>query len=286
MLAWVAMATALAADVDLEVVAEDFALAADTDRAVRRALHRMVVTYEAKLGLTFPSPTPVHVRLIADRDRYLAKARAIGLTGPTLGFFSPRLGEGVVWRNTSPEEMQATLLHEASHYLLAVGGVRGVPRWLNEGLAETFEHARTSGNAVFLDPAPGMPAWLRAHAGEIPALDQLLTRRAAWAGLPLTPVGGPDYGIGWAICAFLLSRDRGEAMLRALLQDPSAAARLVAEWPGGPRALDRAWRAWWRAPAPIQLPIPTTTRDAGESGFIRCHSGLLLLESSGLRCPD
>ena len=47
----------------------------------------------------------------------------MGLAKPTLGFFSPRLGEGVVWKNTSDSEMLGTIVHEASHYLLAIAGI-------------------------------------------------------------------------------------------------------------------------------------------------------------------
>ncbi len=287
---WVALANpAPAAEADLAIVAEDFDLSADTDRALRRVLNRMFRTYQDVLGLTFPNPTPVHVRLVADRAEYDRRARALGLSKPTLGFFSPQLGEGVVWKNTSDSEMRGTIIHEASHYLLAVAGVGRVPLWMNEGLAETFETARASGNAVYLDPAPGMSSWLQRNGGSLPSLEVLLADPRAWSGLSATPVGGPEYGVGWSICAFLMSSAAGkrtlsEMLLRAGSGDASGVASAVEEtWTGGASSLDRAWRAWIAAgPSSIQLPIPS---DAGAGdGWRKCANGTLIREGSGMTC--
>lgn len=277
-----------AAEVDLEIVAEDFDLSADTERSLTRILTRMFRTYQDTLGLSFSDPTPVHVRLLADRAEYEQRARSMGLASSTLGFFSTRLGEGVVWRNTSPEQMRSTIVHEASHYLMSAGGAIRAPLWLHEGMAELFEGARVSGNAIYLDPAPGVPGWLQRSGSALPPLEQFLDDARAWDQLPATPVGPAPYGVGWSLCAFLMSSSSGKHTLGQLLQHPTApaSATIEASWPGGVRQLDRDWRAWWRrSTGSLQLPIPTPTgQQRVEQGWIRCANGSLIARDSGMQC--
>ncbi|MBX2801996.1 MAG: DUF1570 domain-containing protein [Myxococcales bacterium] len=283
-----------AAEVDLKIVAEDFDLSVDTERGVRRTLTRMFHTYDDVLGLELPDPTRVTVRLVADRETYERRARSIGLTQPTLGFFSPRLGEGVVWRNTSTQEMRATVVHEASHFVMAVGGAGYAPMWVQEGMAELFEGARTSGNAIYLDPPPGMGAWLRAHADELPPVDRLIGEQNVWVGLPSTPVGSAEYGVGWSICAFLMSSAAGKRTLAAILQTrrggEAGALRAVNDhFPGGITRIDAAWRSWITSPLKsLQLPIATSATTAPPNAlddrWIRCANGTLMAKGSGMTC--
>ncbi len=289
MLCWWLLASSLhAAQVDLQIVAEDFDLSASTERSLRRVLTRMFHTYEGALGLSFSDPTPVHVRLVADRAEYTRRASALGLTQPSLGFFSTRLGEGIVWKNTSTAQMRATIVHEASHYLMSVGGAVRAPLWLHEGMAELFEGARLSGNAVYLDPAPGMPGWLQQHSPGLPPLASFLDDPRAWDRLPETPVGPATYGIGWSLCAFLMTSQTGKQALAALLgrADRPASEVLRSAWPGGVAQLDQDWRAWAQRPiGSLQLPIPSPTGQQGvSSGWIRCANGTLLSKDSGMQC--
>ena len=286
------IAWSVAAEPDLRLVAEDYALSADTERLARRALIRMFRVYEDVLDLQYVDPTPIHVRLIADRNTYNQRARALGLTQPTLGFFSPQLGEGVVWKNVSSREMRATLLHEASHYLMSRGGARGAPLWLHEGMAVMFGHARVSGNAVYLEAPSGMGAWLRQSGKQLPPIGTLLGNPAVFARLPRTPVGPAPYGVGWAICAFLMSRNDGKRLLSTLLHvpprqvGPSMVAAVEAQWPGGVRELDREWRAWFsQSSNRIQLPIAGSAAGREDEGWIRCTNGSLIRKGHGLRCP-
>ncbi|HHO51969.1 MAG TPA: hypothetical protein ENK18_14075 [Deltaproteobacteria bacterium] len=277
-----------AAEVDLKIVAEDFDLSAHTERSLRRILTRMFRTYQDTMGLSFSDPTPVHVRLVADRVEYERRASSMGLVGSTLGFFSTRLGEGVVWKNTSAAQMHATIVHEASHYLMSAGGAVRAPLWLHEGMAELFEGARLSGNAIYLDPAPGMVDWLHQRGPGLPPLEAFLDDPRAWSRLPSTPVGSASYGVGWSLCAFLMSSPSGKAALAQLLQHAGEppSATLQAAWPGGVRQLDQDWRAWWGRPiASLQLPIPTVTGQQGvEVGWIRCANGNLIARDSGMEC--
>ncbi|MEN0064508.1 MAG: hypothetical protein AAGA48_20335 [Myxococcota bacterium] len=279
---------AAAGELNLSMSADDFVLTADTERGVKRVMGRMFAAYDGELGLTYPNRTAMRVRLIENRAAYDAAARGIGVTQPTLGFFSTRTGEGVVWRNTSESEMRATLVHEASHFLMARGGAIYAPRWLHEGMATLFGHARLAGNAVYLDPPAGIGRVLQGMNDAIPEVEVLLGNPRAWAQIPATASHGPaDYSVGWAICAFLMRNDRGKAVLAELLKTrpgPAMVAVVAKRWPGGLRAFDQAWRRWWANPQSIQLPIRAATKPV-DGGWIRCDNGTLIRADSGMECP-
>ena len=287
-LVWI-LSVGLAGELDLEVTADDFVLTASIERGVRRVTARMFSTYDDVLGLTFPAQTQIRVRLIEDRAAYDREARALGLVQPTLGFFSVRTGEGVVWRNTSEAAMRSTLVHEASHFLMTRGGALRAPLWLHEGMATLFGHARLSGNAVYLDPPPGIGPVLKAMDDQIPSIGTLVGDPAAFGKVPATSTHGPaEYSVGWSLCAFLMSSDRGKAVLRDLLRASTGSEMVVVieRWPGGLRAFDRSWRAWSANPRSIQLPIRVAPASVVDGGWIRCDSGTLIRADSGLSCPE
>lgn len=282
------LATASAAELELTLVADDFDLSADTDRAVRRILSRMVGVYTGWLGLALPSTLSVEVTLIQSEPRYRALERAaMGRTGHTLGFFRPSTNQAWVWRGQGDEGMKDTLVHETAHYLLSVAGAARGPRWLHEGLAECFEHARVDGNAVWLEPDAQMLAWVRSHPA--PAASDLVGgSETAWASLGSTPWQMPEYPYGWALVAFLLSSDPGrtalgDLILRTSVDSGAAVAVLEERWTGGAAGFDRDWRAWWQGtPARLQLPIATSGGHA--EGWVRCSDGSLIRPDAGLKC--
>jgi len=286
---WWSLGTASAAELDLRVTATDYDLNADTERSVRRAAGRIYHLLRSDLGLALPERAVVNIRLIASRSRYDAEARAIGMTRPTLGYFSPRSGEGVVWKNESTEAFHGTFLHEMTHYLMALGGVGRAPTYLREGCAEAAESAKTDGNSVTLRPPARLVSWLQARVDALPPLGDLLGDADAWSGLPSTPVGGPEYGVGWSICTFMLSTDQGKRTLGNVLVSSAtgswapAASAADETYPGGLQAMDRAWRSWIRAgPRPIPLPIPMEG-GVGE-GWRKCLDGSLVRIDSDQTC--
>jgi len=280
---------ALAGTLDLTVEAADYDLSAATKQSVVRAAGRIHHLIGTDLGLALPEPTTVHIRTIASRDRYDEEARALGLTKPTLGYFSPRLGKGVVWKNTSTDDFHGTFLHEMTHYLLAVAGAGRVPPWVQEGCAEVMETAQTDGNAVWLRPNPRLVHWLQAHADGLPAASQLLSDGAVWSQLPSTPVGGPEYGIGWSMCAFLLTTPQGKATLSNVIMQTSRGSHRAGHdavdgtYPRGVSGFDAGWRAWIKAgPSAIQLPIPL--EGGPGAGWTECLDGSFVRDGTDQRC--
>lgn len=285
---WILACFASAAELDFDISADDFVLTAETERGVRRLTDRMFTTYDDVLGLSFPARLQMSVRLVEDRTEYEKLAGALGRTGPTLGFFSTRTGKGVVWRQSDEAETRSTLVHEASHFLMVRGGATTAPRWLHEGMAMLFEGARLSGNAVYLDPPPGIAGLMKALGARVPSAADLLRDPSAFQRIP-APGGAPpaDYTVGWSLCAFLMQSDRGKRVLATLLRTPPGprmVAVLDAEWPGGSAAFDRQWRASWARPRTLQLPIRTAPTKT-DGGWIRCDNGSLIRQGSGLQCP-
>lgn len=286
------MATvASAGELDLEVSAEGFDLSVDADRSVKRLLSRMHGAYESWLGLAFPPRLPVRVTLVQSEPAYrVHEARAIGRSGHSLGFFTSGNNEIVVWRGQGDPGMRQTLVHEASHYLLAVAGVGRVPLWLNEGMAEVFEGARSDGNAVWIESDPARVAYLQQRP--VPVASALMSGTSAWwAALGPTPWSRAEYPYGGALCQFLLGTDPGRRTLGDLLvstavsRDPGADALAAVErsYPGGANGLDTDWVAWLRTePARIQLPIRSTSGQA--DGWTKCSDGSLVRIGSGSIC--
>jgi len=276
-------------NLDLRVTATDYDLNADTKRNVSRAAGRIYHLLRSDLGLALPDDAVVHIRLIASRSRYDAEARALGMTQPTLGYFSPRQGEGVVWKNESTREFRGTFLHEMTHYLMALGGVGRVPLFLMEGCAEATETAVTEGNAVWMRPEPMLVTWLQQRVDTLPPMGQLLASPDPWRALPPTPSGGPEYGVGWSICGFLLATPTGKQTLGNMLVAGATGsyartAQAADEtYPGGLAAMDTAWRSWIReGPRPVQLPIPM--EGGPGDGWRQCLDGTLVRADSDHVC--
>lgn len=281
------LGVALAGGLELDFEAADH----DPDVAIRRSIQRVASRVHhlirADLGLALPAEQRVAIRTVADRGRYEAEARALGLTRPTLGFFSTAIGKGVVWRDPNEAGFRGTLVHELTHYLLASAGAVRVPPWLQEGMAEVMESAVLDGNAVWLRPDPRRVRWLQDHVDALPPVGVLLGEPRAWERLPRSPSGAP-YDVGWSLCAFLLSSPEGKATLSEILVqtaggDPARAAAAAAGYPRGLEGLDAGYRAWLTSgPRATQLPVPLEGGVA--PGWKACLDGSQVRLGTEQRC--
>jgi hypothetical protein len=263
------LSTSARADgVELSITGVGWDVPAQLESDVRAALDRVHAFDEEVLGLDLPATVTLRVRVFADRAAYdrLAATHGFG-AHETLGFFDAREG-GVLWRNTDTDALRATLVHEASHYLLALAGVRPAP-WLNEGLAELFERFRVQGNAVWADPDPAVVAWLHALGARRPSLEALLGASDAFWSSGQGPLGKAWYTLGWSLCAFLSSSEPGKATLGAVLRgglaggNVGALAAIDATWPGGLAQAELAWQRW-AAGEPRAIALATRASRAAE----------------------
>jgi hypothetical protein len=102
-------------------------------------------------------------------------------------------------------------------------------------------------------------------------------------------VGGPEYGIGWSMCAFLLSTPQGKQTLSEVIVQTSfgrperAMLAVEGSYPRGIAGFDAGWRAWIRSgPGKIQLPIPM--EGGPGAGWRQCLDGSYVRDGSEQRC--
>ncbi len=113
----------------------------DKAAAVLEDAHRFICE---DLALDVPEGEPFDVLLFSGDHGYTEYVQdAIGaVPHRTAGMYSHALRQLVIWNQPNEDEMLATVRHEGFHQLFH-SVVRDVPRWLDEGLAEVYEHGKT-----------------------------------------------------------------------------------------------------------------------------------------------
>ena len=283
---WLILSPVWGAEVDLRIVAADFDLSAQTDRSLRRILHRMFRTYQDTFGLSFEDPTPVHIRLYAEREAYQREARALGSVRPPTDS-SPRpwakVSSGAT--PTTPRCMPPSCTRRATTSWPEVGSW-----WRRDGCMKAWPSCSSRRGY----PARRCTSIRRRH-GALAAAKRL--ERAAFGGV-IAPalrvvVAAVDAersgGLRGRVerVRVLMSTSSGKQTLAQLMRagtDPEALREALDGYPGGADGLDRTWRAWVAEPIDaLQLPIPTSG-GGDAAGWIRCDDGRLIREGAGLSC--
>lgn len=278
-----------AARVDLRVEAVDFDLSADLAYDVTAVIARAREWLEDSVGLPMRRDVPVTIRVVRDRATYDRLAGEAGMRPGTSGFYTARTG-GVV-HLSSQDEARRTLVHEATHLLLRVAGTR-LPRWAHEGLAETFEGFRVSGNAVWLEPDE---AKLRRFRREVDVhgltARVILTATAdTWARMGLSG-SWPDHTYGGLLTAFLLASEDGRRTLAAIARLPGGRHEgegvldaVASTYPGGLVRLEADFRGWWSgSPKALQLPVRSADLDVHDAAPA-CPNGILMRRGTSTVC--
>lgn len=191
----------------------DFPL--DTSASLFRELESLPDQIETELRL--PTGTGlIHVYLFDDEDRYHAflKAKDPKLPLRSAYFFAePARGSGVppdlhVYTWAGPR-LKTDLRHELTHALLH-GTLKGVPLWLDEGLAGFFEQplANDGVNLLHLDALRNTePLREGPFRGDLAKLERLSQ---------VNQMGRPEYQEAWAWVHYML---RGDEQVRRVLLD-------------------------------------------------------------------
>jgi hypothetical protein len=159
----------------------------------------------------------ITVNLIGDRDRFL---NAYGLLKPGQrapnGFYTTRTHEAYVHAQGSPDQVQATAIHEASHLILTTL-YQHTPLWLNEGFAEYFEILPISAINRAYQPKT---AWVHALRSEglIPFDTLFKITPERWRSMR------PEvtYANAWAVVYFLMQTNQGRTVLKNILKEIKA----------------------------------------------------------------
>lgn len=144
------------------------------------------------------------------------------------------------------EATRAVARHETSHAVLAAI-VGTSPPWLNEGLAEVVEAMTLSGQARILVPNDDHVRRVHTVGPGDTLADLLRMDRSTWASLPVQRT----YARAWSLMHFLMGHAEGRTLVSTLLERQrsrrcrsiDSLALVEQQWPGGVRALERAWMA-------------------------------------------
>lgn len=201
-------------------------------------------------------PIKVNLMLAGNLSAYnKLKARYASQVGASQGFYSGQHNLAAVWHREDAQAFR-TAIHESVHVINA-GQFGGIPRWLNEGLAEYFEssefletvelntryesiinnNTRNKSNMVFVDD--------KAHLSM--GLVELLVSEQDWQGQMQDVL----YQHSHSFVRFLFQHKNGKQLLRRLFEHLSTQRcgtknvdEILASYPGGISQLNRDWLGW------------------------------------------
>ncbi len=279
-----------AAELTVQVESVGATVPQTTRSRLRQTLGRVLGFYEHTLGIRYPSEMTIRVTVYGDEAAFREVARARGLPDWSDGFFGASKDENGRMRPEAAlygddlAEMHGVFLHEGAHWLLGVGG--RAPRWMNEGLAQAFEHSRMSGNVLTVHP-PDRFVEILARS-DAPSVEGIVLNPSSWNDLPANQAG-VLYIHGWALTAFLLSSDAGHDTLAAI----HAAYREKGTKQSGLDAIDATYRGGvaglqgdlerWVANPPSSVVIPRrrVQEQSSDSLWTTCPDGRLVSRSIG-----
>lgn len=253
------IAWAMASEVVLEVETVGIEVTQGTRARLERTLNEVQDFFEHGLGVSYPDTVPVRVRIYGRRDAFKAELKRLGGPSWAGGFFTRIDGAptALLWKHDSREEMIGVFLHEATHFLFTYAGAK--PRWLNEGLAQAFEHSHIAGNVLTVKTPPRYGEYL-SYAGA-PDAKAVILNRSRWNDLDGVDVI-PLYVQGWTVAATLLSTRNGQETLAAMVEGyraernrQSGLDAIEATYRGGFAGLQSDLERFSNSP-PNALPIP------------------------------
>ncbi|MEZ4322049.1 MAG: hypothetical protein R3F61_31545 [Myxococcota bacterium] len=285
------LAAALASEVSLEIEPVSTTVTQTTKSRLRQTLGRALDFYEHGLGVTFPAEIAVTVTIYGDRDAYREVAKAAGLPSWADGYFKTVPGkppEAVLWAQDDTQKMMRVFQHEGSHFLLGYAG--RTPRWLNEGLAQCFEHSAMSGNSLSIRPPAAYLEYLGREGA--PKAEAVILDRSNWNELPPDEVG-PLYIDGWALTAFLMSSANGQETLAAIVRAYKASGTaksgleaIDATYRGGTSGLQRDLERWVaNPPSSVSVPRYANVEPSADALWTTCPDGRLVSTAIGCTGP-
>jgi hypothetical protein len=210
-----------------------------------RAIYQVYSTYLQKENM---SKSNIDVRVYGNESAYQSfkKKIAPSVTAEIPGFYSWGANVAVVLHKNSVDRTNETALHEATHVINAKNFGK-MPKWFNEGMAVVFERAAVAGQAITISPSAYSIEFLRTKATPLSLVQLLGSAHAQWDG-DMRPT---YYANAWSLAYFLMqpgNRALMTAFQRAMAMNKcdemDSVAYFEANYSGGLRGLDNAWRAW------------------------------------------
>lgn len=234
--------------------------------------------YAHRLGIDYPRTIELDVTIYGDQAAYRKVADAAGRPSWSGGWFQPRRTgrhEAVFHAALGQKQLAEVFLHEGSHFLVAYGG--RIPRWLNEGLAETLEQAHTEGQALIVRPSSQKRSFLaREGAGRV---EDIVLDPKTWSELPRDQAGA-RYTRAWALTTLLLSTQNGGDTLEAI----AVAFRRTGDRSSGMAAIDKTYLG---GRAALQRDLDAFAQRVPQQVTVsRTLKGALKTDALWTNCPD
>lgn len=137
------------------------------DAIARRAVEYLESAYSRVGAALAVHPTNIVTVVLYTHQQFHDITRAPAWAG---GIYDGQIRVAVKGALSQPEDLERVLVHEFVHALVAQVGGRGVPFWINEGLATAQEPGGKEWAASMLDDAKGQPTLDQLH-GSFSKLD-------------------------------------------------------------------------------------------------------------------
>lgn len=275
----------LAGSVDVQIETVNATLEQGTRLRLEYTLWQIRDLYATRLGIEYPKSIDLQVTIHGDEQVFRAAADEAGRPSWSGGWFDRRDGRNrAVFRAGDEERLVETFLHEGSHFLVSFGGA--IPRWLNEGLAETLQVSRTDGRDLVVTPSATQRRMLGAH-GMGPVADLILDT-APWKELPGHEVS-VRYVRAFAVATVLMSSSNGADTLAAIAadfrrtRDAGSVLRAIERvYQGGAAGLQRDVDAFCKDP-PASVTVATTLKGPlnSDAMWTNCPDGRLVRTDIG-----
>ncbi|MEM7293181.1 MAG: hypothetical protein AAF420_07280 [Pseudomonadota bacterium] len=196
---------------DISIVSEGFEL----EPVIRAQLVDDIASlYDLAHGLFNWLPDPYHtinVRLLVDRGQFLEEQmKAFGAVYSNTAYYRHKTREAVVYRQSEHQYTRQLVLHEVAHAIL-FDNVSGIPRWLNEGLAEYLSHATLKKNNVRYRQ---LAAQVRNAASPIELFEELLDKDGRDWRQASASLKSRYYSAAYLLVGFMSADDQRRDVLR------------------------------------------------------------------------
>lgn len=175
-------------------------------------------------GIDSSFPVPTQIVAFRDAESYGSfKSESDSASTRILGQFLGHRDGNFITLDTDPRLSSGLgiVIHEYVHHIVNQN-LPGVPRWLNEGLAEYYSTFRVEGRfAVIGRPVERHMRWWRQNR-EVSVLD--VVGQAGNAGVHSLGGAGRYYAVSWALTHHLLSRAGGADALASYLEEVATGA--------------------------------------------------------------
>ena len=206
----------------------------------------------------FDDDITIRMRIIGDYNDYKRYLSKVTKYGGYAGFYSSKIGEGVINGSRKKSGVLSTTLHESSHAILDEK-VPSLPIWVNEGLAEYFERMVPNGNKMVIRQQNSrhiqLLRWIA--TGELLTMKEYLKlNNYSWRSKSIEN-DQITRTMAWSIVHFLMSSEKGQKSLVKILQafanfDSRDPVKIFNKsYQGGIRRLENEWLKYIQSPPTI-----------------------------------